>query len=264
MGGTIRVIHVIDKQIDKQSRWTNSLPEYVKTDKFISGDRKWINDYLTRKSAYREDDESFSPNGYGLDVFDFDKREIHTCQGYCSYSEISYATVWLWLDGGILESIEKKENGKTITVLSVVTSEDPNFYPPIVERMWDSGMVSVILENSRIIKSKEELDNISFLQVLQEMKKYDRNKFVSSAMKRGYDTGLKSLKKSKINSSSFYVEWKKMGWKLMQYSEDKKGWTEFYENMKNNYPLTDEEKKLWEEKIEEAWDGKNVEHEANN
>lgn len=97
MGGSIRVVVKADNQINIQSRWTNPLPDFVKHPLFIERDPQHIAGYLSGESPYRlrPQDELFSPDGYGLDVFDMDNKRIYTTQGYCSYDQLEFPGISL-------------------------------------------------------------------------------------------------------------------------------------------------------------------------
>ena len=90
MGGSIRVIIVKDKIVTKKTRWTNSLPSFVQDSNFIDCKKEWVDEYINSPSDYTTPQNDFSPEGYGLDVFDFDKKIIYSCQGYCSYKAIDF------------------------------------------------------------------------------------------------------------------------------------------------------------------------------
>lgn len=88
MGGYIRIIIKVDDKIYCQTRWTNAIPNFVQNTKFIECDRDYIHEYLNSPSTYREENEIFSPSGYGIDVFDFDSKQIYSCQYYTDYKTI--------------------------------------------------------------------------------------------------------------------------------------------------------------------------------
>jgi len=99
MGGSIRIVTKLNNELHTHTRWTNALPEYVMSDKFIEKDEKYIKKYLEnyKTSQYKLDIELFSPCDYGLDVFDFDKKVILSNQGYCAYDMIETVSISLSL-----------------------------------------------------------------------------------------------------------------------------------------------------------------------
>jgi len=228
MGGSIRTVHVIDKKYDIQTRWTNSLPEYVKSSKFVLSDMDYIKSYLNRKSEYRNEKETFSPTDYGLDVFDFDNKTIINCQGYCRYDDISYCVVSLY-NNQSYASIDD-DNGK-ITI-TPITKEDEEFYPTEVKQMWEKNMLSVDLRirHSDIdkIKNKSDYGKTSFEDILKQMANFEDR-----------DNGI----------ASFKIKWADFGWKLKVFEPD--NLLGFYNYIKENYKLTSEDINDWEGHINE-------------
>lgn len=246
MGGLIRVVHVCDGEVDKQSRWTNSLPEYVKSDSFIEGDRAYIKEYMQRKSEYRAKREHFAPSGYGLDVFDFDRKEIRTCQGYCDYTEISYNSVRMYFTGNVVSiSNIDKDN---ILFPSPITPDDPSYYPPVVGRMFEKKMVGLKSRSSKIKIPLENLaskdpngqeQDLSFEIVLSNME------LANQWRKRRFKKSGAEAQRPSVMFDTFYIEWEKFGWKVIKYQTLK----EMYEDVSKIYTLSNKDKKVWEEEI---------------
>lgn len=220
MGGTIRVITVVDNNVYKQSRWTNPLPDYVKTDKFVKCDRIWINDYLSHydSSAYAEKEETFSPNGYGLDVFDFDNKRILTSQGYCSYERIDWSAIYLYMAGCVITDLPVEDQTPTTT-----------------KRMFEAGMLGMVDWGMKEISLPNTFDEA--LKIMEETDQYRFHKH--------------SQPPPKVIAIGFSILWKKMGWDLIQFEESKKGFKEMLDYCNKNYTLTEKDVKVWKKFIRE-------------
>lgn len=230
MGGTIRVITVLDSKVHKQSRWTNPLPDYVQTDKFVEGNKEWVEEYLSHyeTSAYAENDETFSPNGYGLDVFDFDNKVLLTDQGYCQYDRIDYATVALHLGGNVIHGRKKED-----------------VPPATTRRMFEKGMLGLVNwvdgKGFQEVECPDTYDEA--WKIIQ-----DTNEYRWNTPRRGLDfTGFKKVKKPKVQAMSFSILWEKMGWKVIKFEESKAGFKKMLEYCKKNYNLTEEDINDWKE-----------------
>lgn len=254
MGGAIRVVHRIGGSIDKQTRWTNSLPAYVKNADFVNGTPEYIEEYIKRPSEYRHPTDDFSPDGYGIDFFDFESRTIHTMQGYCDYTDIEYSSIFIYLTGNVA--------GYTLVDgqlrLKTHSYDDPDFFPTQVMRMWDLGMLSVVTYTGKRnepwnpefekVLTPEELPGVFYAECLASMEKFETEH-------RGYGNPLfeplyPNLKEKNIPAiTGFKINWKKFGWTIKDYPEnDPEGIRSFYMNVQSL--LTDEEKKEWEEWVE--------------
>ena len=251
MGGSIRVVHRIGGEINKQTRWTNSLPGYVQNEKFVEGDPEYVKEYLSRPSEWREKKEYFAPNGYGLDFYDFDKKIIHTIQGYTSYKDIEYSAVFLWLLGKV-STLDSIVDGKIF--LTKCTDKDEYFFPHEVRKMWEKNMLSGISyigdydnswipENQKIL-SKEEMGNPSFeecLSMLEYTKGHDSKRHLMYA--EYYKEGFPEL-------LGFRINWEAFGWTIHKYQEDSAGLKAIKEAIQADITLSKKEEEKWKEYIE--------------
>lgn len=146
MGGAVRVIVKQDDVIHKHTRHTNALPDFVKSDKFIECDKKYMNDYLNVKSDYSSDKDTFSPDGYGLVVLDMDSKTIISSQGYCSFEYIMLTTYALYEMGCVMG----------------VDKDSPYYYPNTIKRMWEKDMLSATESYLSEGKVESKLINPSF------------------------------------------------------------------------------------------------------
>ena len=243
MGGSIRVVHRIGGVIDKQTRWTNSLPGYVQNAKFINGDPEYVKEYQTRPSEWRGEQEFLAPNGYGLDFYDFDKKTIHTVQGYTSYNTIEYSGIFLWLLGKV-KSIDAIVDGKLF--LSTCTDSDDYFFPHEIRKMWNEGMISGIsytgnyddswMEENQKILSKEELGNPTFEELLAMLEH-------TAGRKRMYADHYKEGSPELIG---LMINWEEFGWTIKKYDETSEGLKEIKSNIEADIPLTTEDLEIWD------------------
>ena len=127
MGGSIRTIIIKDDKIHSLDSYTNGLPDFVKNDKFIEGDDEYLNKFI----AYYISNQPFAPEGYGIDIFDFDKKKIINCQGYCSYDKYDLTSIDIHKMGMIISDVDKS-----------------NLPPQSTKRMWDKGMMKLDFENN--------------------------------------------------------------------------------------------------------------------
>lgn len=210
MGGSIRVITKLNNEIYKHTRWTNRLPEYVVSDKFIERDEKYINEYLEeyKNSYYKSDIELFSPCDYGLDVFDFDKKVIISNQMYCSYLQIDTAAISLYLNG---------------VVITDSNSNNEDVPPQKTKRMYDKKQISL---------KRGWFDNES--SNIEQPKTYEK----------AWELASKSTKKYK-ESLNFKVNWEDFGWKYIKFEESDNGFIEMLDYCIKNYHLSTEEIKDW-------------------
>jgi len=218
MGGSIRTVFIKDGQVYKQTRWTNGLPLFVKHDKFIEKNEEWINDYINQPSGYREEHETFSPSGYGLDIFDFDRKKIYSHQIYCNYDTIHYANIAIFL-------------GKHASDI-----DDPDYnYSEVTKRMWEKKMLTT---------------KITYINSLKkEIGKHTYEK----ALEMGKDYFLKlTLKERKY--VEFIINWGDFGWELREYDNLRL----YLEDVKKVYTLTQEDLDVWEETIKENEDDDNL------
>ena len=226
MGGAIKVIIKHEGIVHKQTRWTNLIPRFVLTDKFVEGDVLHIHDYLNAESAYSDPSDDFSPDGYGLLVFDFDAKRIYDCQGYTGLNQ--YDSVHLLVQTQHNPALEQLK-------------KDPDWEVNAWRRMWDKKMLNVFqyhFNEPEIVKILE-LD-VSFDEVCKIMS--DHHPTAKSRRKFKKLTDEERIR-------GFNVKWKEMGWEYKTYRENAEGYSEYYEDIKSNYNLTADECKNWEEWI---------------
>jgi len=223
MGGSIRVVTIKDGVTKCTSRWTNVLPHFVKHDKFIEKDERWIKEYINQNSEYSDGSDNFSPEGYGLDVFDFDRKKIYTCQDYCGYDTIDYVAIELYV---------------TDRVMGIDNNDTDEYYPSVAKRMWDKQMIS-----SRIISLGTNEEDMTFIKTFDEAMKIGKQLFKDRA--KIFNNTKKYLE--------FVINWKQFGWELKEYEN----WRKYFNNIRLAYNLNEEEIKGWEERISEVEDDNN-------
>jgi hypothetical protein len=210
MGGSIRVVTIFEGKIFPQTRWTNPNPFFVKNLNFLICKKEHIEEYLNdyeKCDGYSENEESFSPNGYGLDVFDFDKKIIYSTQCYCSYDTISYSMVY----NELASMFERKPE-----------PDDRNYYPNIARELWDNN--AIYIDNKRGYYSK---DNLSFDASIKMFEKYYRDK-------------------NSPPYPEYHINWEKFGWKTFRFQENKEESKKMFDELKKNYSLTEKDVKEWE------------------
>jgi len=259
MGGSIRVVHKLNGVITKQTRWTNSLDDYVQNSQFIKSDPEHIQEYLNRPTDYGEPPEHFAPNGYGLDFFDFDKKEIHTWQGYTSYQDIEYIALFLWLLGHV-STINGVVDGKVYLTRS--TDQDEYFFPHEVRKMWNENMLSGITytgsyedhwmqENIKIL-SKEEMGNPTFEECLSMLE--NTHEPIGGKKRLMY---AEHYKEGFPKITGFQINWSNLGWTLHEYPETLQGLKDMKAAIEIDNPFTPEDEKVWEEFMEDRYGEEN-------
>jgi len=230
MGGSIKTIIIRDEKQNILDGYTNSLPEFVKTDKFIDGDKEWIDEYI--KCYYNS--KMFTPNDYGLDIFNFDKKEILTCQCYCSYNNIEYTSISLYMGGHVLTTTENQDK------------------PPFVsKRMWDKGMIRLTAnfydeKNKKFINTDNVDQKSSYEDSFQYLKdnnpmstKIDRESLELNQLER-YQNGIENL------PSSYKIRWEDFGWKLKTFEDSFEGSIEMLDYcIANGYKISKTEIDEW-------------------
>jgi len=196
MGGTIATIIKLNDKIYKLDGITNSLPEFVKIDKFIECDKKWIKYYI---SCFNEV-KTFSPEGYGLDIFDFDNKRILTMQGYCSYYTIDYTNILMYLNGCV--GTDTKVNDRP---------------PEASKRMY----------NKKYTKLGTYSDDYKRLILDEQPEKYE------DALKI-----LKKQNKKRFRTDFFNIMWDKLGWTYIEFNEGMDGSIKMLDYCIKNYKLS--------------------------
>ena len=264
MGGSIRVVTKIDGVISKQTRWTNSLPQFVKNESFLNCDREYVQEYNNRESKYRESNETFSPNSYGLDFYDFDSKKIYTNQGYCGYSDIDMTEIFIYLHGRVA-NVSTKNNGSLI--IDPILDDSKFFFPTEVKKMWESNMLSCNvftgskkdplydpMYNKSI--SKEDMGNISFETCLALMEKFGSSQRVPFGLNQKSRIGLFSMfldKTIKHKIKGFNINWKEHGWELKEYDESELGFKLMLSDLQKDYVLSDTDIKEWDQFINDRY-----------
>lgn len=246
MGGKIRVIHIVDGETSIQSRHTNPLPEYVKNMKFIKGDREYIKEYINTPSSFREKREYFSPNGYGLDIYDFDKKIIYNCQSYTHLKTIQRVSLLLYYKGNVIGPD------------GVITPDSPYFFPSEVKQMWDENILRVASvkdingsgkdEDNYMHWNKEEL-KMSFEEVYEHMLDFDSFIRRYFGAKRG--NVLDKIRmwtncEPEIKISHLEIDWEAAGWTYKHFEDDLDGFKAMFEDVQKHYQLSERDKKKWE------------------
>lgn len=222
MGGAVRVIVKKNDIIYKQTRWTNAMPGFVNHDKFIEKDEAWWDQYINQKTYYSTAGD-FSPEGYGLVIFDFDAKRIISKQGYCGFDDISYSAIWLELEG---------------CVIGIDPADPDEFLPTIVKRMWEKEMLKVI--------SWDRVTNKWILEKTFDGKSYDEVwNFIEKNEKKSH----KSNRPKKGKIYQFKVNFHKFGWELHEFG-DYTPWEKILKLVQEHYTLTDAEVKNWDNWIE--------------
>lgn len=226
MGGDIRVIHVIDDKPNIQVRWTNPLPDYVKADRFMNFDLEYINEYLNKPSEHRYDGEAvFAPVGYGLDVFDFNKKKIYTNQGYCQYTHIHFTSVLTYIHDRIWPKPDK---------------DTDEYYPNIVKRMFDVGMVTPC------IRSYDSASNSVVNEPITGIADFDK------LIRKMYELEYPTIGKRQM--TTFEVNWDRFGWEVIKFEESLKGWETFRDLMISEYKISDSDTKVWNDYLSDRYE----------
>ena len=217
MGGSIRVVVKANDRINVQTRWTNPLPSFVKNPLFIECNEQHITEYLNQESRHRNptSEELFSPTGYGLDVFDFDKKRIYSLQGYSSYDIQEFA--------GISLSRHDEEEYRRYTDLwekkymGLMTFKvfDENWRDPANQSLYVNGQMT--------------------FEAAMKHLKADHDKRMA---KRKYVW--------------FQIQWEKLGWQLKRYEEDAAGYKQMLVDLiQDGYPLSIDAQLDWQEQLTE-------------
>lgn len=226
MGGAIRVITIVNNTIHRQDRWTNSQPNFVHNPLFFERDPAYIYRYLTSNDD--PSDTSFSPDGYGLDVFDFDNKRIYTCQGYCRYGSVTGTSVFL-----MLSSYDLQDRLKCIAHLDVMLTKG---YLGI-QRVVDPNKHVFFPDNLELVEPCP-YPVFSLTELVELMDKTNHS-------------NAKKLSKSRYPLyADFKCLWEANGWELHEYREDLKGAKQMLADLKQHYPLSEKDEADWVEWFE--------------
>jgi hypothetical protein len=224
MGGQIRVIiREEDGKIHKQSRWTNALPGFVKTLKFYTGDKNYINQYLNgyNNSSYKSNVESLSPSQYGIVILDLKDKWIGSLNGYCGFDGYDISGLLITKDRVI------DDNGRVDMELAkeVLKTEYNEFYA--AWELFNAGFLTFINE-------------IFYKDNTREYVNIEVKEFTGTAIDKIYNRGkssLNKLRKKLTNSDIQYeyqsakIDYEKIGWTYNSYAEDTDGNISLFKNL---------------------------------
>lgn len=98
MGGQIKVIiREENGKIHKHERWTNPMPYFVKTSKFLEKNKAHIKNYIQNCNKEKTC-SNLSPVDYGIVVFDFKSNIILSCQSYTGFNFIRNGLVEAYIN----------------------------------------------------------------------------------------------------------------------------------------------------------------------
>lgn len=151
MGGTVGVtIREKDGTLHKMARWTNSLPDFARSMKFINKDKNHFDDYLKvfyeMKADYEKNKNTgkfefnmtdvyipysghIAPIEYGLVVIDYQTEQILHCQGYTSLDAIhkSEITSPQCYDKKTVDMIQELIDARRVKCQRIIFKEDANY-----------------------------------------------------------------------------------------------------------------------------------------
>ncbi len=246
MGGQIRVIiREEDGTVHKHSRWTNSLPCFVKNPKFLSEDKEYIKMYIEgyKTSGYKSDVEFLSPNTeYGMVILDFKDKWVASMNGYCSFD--NYELAGLLLDArNVVDNDGQIDKNKAAEVLK---AEYNDFHSG--HELYNSGLLSFVKEQyySDRTKSVVEVPIKEFNE--KEIKKL-YNKRHSKISKL-----FKSNKSVEFERIIGLINYEKIGWSLSEYSETIEGNLSFLKDvLSHSFSLTTDDINDWQEYLNERY-----------
>ncbi|RYD42546.1 MAG: hypothetical protein EOP83_32620 [Verrucomicrobiaceae bacterium] len=90
MGGDIKMMtRFSDGTVEGDVRHTNLFPFWFRHPRFIEADEAWFRQYVEMPSEYKEGDNTFVPDEYGVVVADFQSRTVFVCNGYSNLVTVS-------------------------------------------------------------------------------------------------------------------------------------------------------------------------------
>lgn len=131
MGGSVTIAaRFNDGQAISIHGWTNFIPAMVMNDTTLSGDDSIVKKTLLEAAAHKElgGPAPLCKSGYGIVVIDFMSREIHSIQGYTSFTNKSLnqlidINATGWKDDQFIHVFS--EEGGSLLDARRVTSEQP-------------------------------------------------------------------------------------------------------------------------------------------
>lgn len=256
MGGTVAVTIKKDGQLKKMARKTGSYDYMFFSQAMLEGDlNKAYQDYCQIFDEMRDDFlsgepyempmspvygwcEQMIPVDYGLVFIDFDKKEIHSMQGYDTPASFMVSEVML-----PYYYQEQNEDSKVIEQFL----------------LHDKVNICIPFKNNSIVVSIQEFFKQEPVEVLTQIKQSIQNKKAHSIKDMFPDLNSEYLQ------FSDFIQFQLKDWHVTHYSEDIEGIASFYHNVESL--LSNEEKAEWkkyaEHTLEDYYDDTVEQMEAN-
>ena len=174
MGGTVAVtVRKEDGTVIPMHRWTNSLPYWIKTRKFIENPSKTMEEYIYQD---QEDSEAFvAPEGYGLVVIDLKEKKILSYQDYTTF-DLIFGTAKFSIDLNLRDTLDFKLKDAEIPFLNFEKRKQileryeregvlGDFLPSIEEEFRLAKDIYWFVTNGRITVDTEMIKNSKLSKV---------------------------------------------------------------------------------------------------
>lgn len=247
MGGQIRIIiREEDGTIHKQSRWTNTVPCFVKNIKFFTNDKDYINEYIkayNKSGMYKSDNECISPNTeYGMVILDFKDKWIGSMNGYCGFDCYELSGILL----SASNVVDKKGRIDLEKVEKVLSTEYNDFHSAY--ELYNAGILSFTNELYYADNSKSTVNiPISEFSEPEINRLYNARKSKSKSL-------FKSNKSVEFERVIGLIDYNKLGWSLTDYREDIKGNVAFLKDvLSHSFTLTLNDIDDWQSHINERF-----------
>lgn len=233
MGGAVKVVvRESDGTVHNMCRWTNNLTWWLHRPEFITNPDKLLKEYIEAKkdSAYYSENDTLSPEGYGLVVIDAVTKTILSHQDYTDLNQ-TYGARWA-LDFKLHETLN----------WNLITSEIPFInIAKFRKEVQETNAVFAHLNLSRdedndILTMKRDYELfmmgniVASREILKNLEKNEEKKWVKSSMLKNYRELMDRLGKVQKRSIE---DWKF----FLKYIQKNRNIS--FLNVKTNFKVTD-------------------------